>query len=97
MVSMPQVLTTKRFVHGGREYASGVSVEMTPTDALVHARKGNVTLSKQPTPTGAALQPTAQTAALQPAVRAKRAYRRRDMVAETATVESSPPPTTEPA
>lgn len=73
------VRALKSFDYEGHSYACGADVTMTPIDAAVHARKGNVTLSKgyrtraiTPEPPAPEPDPPART----------RRYRRRDMTAE---------------
>lgn len=73
---MPIVPVLRQFTYNGRTVKAGDRVEMTPVDASIHARRGNVSLTR-----------TTQTRDLkaddaEPAPRKRRSYRRRDLVAE---------------
>jgi hypothetical protein len=84
VVTVPAI---KAFIHEGRQVTPGDGVRVTPVTAAVLARKGLVSLTKAYKPTYGYLTRDVVLAEdetpSEEGPKAKRAYRRRDMTAET--------------
>ncbi len=81
---MPQpvtVIATKEFSHGGRTYQEGEPVTVTPFQAAILGRRGQVNLSKQVLQNRQMTAVTVQ--ALPPRGRRRKQYRRADMVSDS--------------